>query len=396
MSIAGTSLFPLEKGYEGSTSFVSCTDGSYLGTKTYFIPSVSMVTEVVESMLSQFQPRENAHYISIPNSYLLPNGDSTIISHSLNAVNQSIARNQGLPGPRKEYRMAHGRGYCGTLPHGESVIYVMFLDFCAGYIASDLLVSTYHDGERKTCEIRRSVVPPIQDTSIEEAIIRVAVFVCEPPLHRIVLNNPPPSLAQLVHTVLSENYPEIPVIAASASDVSQALAKYQYLKSCLQGKSRWLASGFIIPLPICIASPASVAMPLGDRPGLVACPKERIFTSSVDNQATATVRLLLGDHPLAKDNLKRGVVILEGLKPMPKGVALIKVSVDMPTLDGFLDMITMMVEQLADDEETALPLVSKMFIFPHFFREVGMVQERYSYDPELEHEYDEAQPELPP
>lgn len=81
---------------------------------------------------------------------------------------------------------------------------------------------------------------------------------------------------------------------------------------------------------------------------------------------------------------------------MPKGVALIKVSVDMPTLDGFLDMITMMVEQLADDEETALPLVSKMFIFPHFFREVGMVQERYSYDPELEHEYDEAQPELPP
>ncbi|KIK02718.1 hypothetical protein K443DRAFT_5866 [Laccaria amethystina LaAM-08-1] len=393
MSIAGTSIFRLEEGYEGSTSFVSCVDGSYLGTKTSFIPSVPMVTEVVESTLSQFQPRENSHHISIPNSYLLADGDSTIIRHSLNAINQSIARNQGLPGFHEEYPVTHGEAYCGTLPHDESVIYVMFLDFCPTYIASETLVSMFYDGERKTRKIRKSVVAPIQDISIEDAINRVAVFACEPPLHRIVLNNPPPSLTQLVQAVLSENYPEIPVISASASDVSQALANYQYLKSCLQGTQWRQTSAVYIPLPICIASPTGVAIPLENRPGGSRCLQERIFTSSVDNQATATVRLLLGDHPLAKDNLERGVVILEGLKPMPKGVARIKVSVDMFFQKAFLDMITMMVEQLADDEETAPPLVSKRFIFPHFFRDVMMWDERYSYD--LEHEYDEAQPELP-
>jgi hypothetical protein len=388
MSIAATSFFQVEEGYFGSISVVSRADGSHLGTKTFSLPSASGLTEVLDSVLSQFPSEGMSHFTSVG---LADDDDIWNVGDSLNSIN-SIARRTGSPNPYNQYILSHGEAYCGVLPpDSKSILNVMFLDFSPNRIASETFVSIYDEGYRKTKPIRKRIVASIEDASIEDAIIRVAVFVCEPPLHCIVLNNPPTSLTPALHTILSENYPNIPVLVVSALDISQAVARYQYLKSRITWQfDSILRNVRYDPPPIRIASSTGVAVPLINcaRPSR----RGRIFTTSVDDQATATVRMLFGNHPLAKDNVERGVVTLEGLKPMPKDVACIKVFVDFFD-DEFVSMAIVTVMQYANNEKTHLPLVSKTAILPHFLFDITRHGGRYHYG--LEHQYDGAQPELP-
>ncbi|KIK04856.1 hypothetical protein K443DRAFT_130617 [Laccaria amethystina LaAM-08-1] len=371
MSIAATSLFQVEEGYFGSISVVSRADGSHLGTKTFSLPSASRLTEAVDSVLSQFPSEGMSHFTSVG---LADDDDIWNVGDSLNSINHSIARRTGSPNPYNQYILSHGEAYCGVLPpDSKSILNVMFLDFSPNRIASETFVSIYDEGYRKTKPI-------------------LAVFVCEPPLHCIVLNNPPASMTPVLHAILSENYPNIPVLVVSASDISQAvIARYQYLKSRITWQfDSILRNVRYDPPPIRIASSTGVAVPLINcaRPSR----RGRIFTTSVDDQATATVRMLFGNHPLAKDNVERGVVTLEGLKPMPKDVACIKVFVDFLD-DEFVSMAIVTVMQYANNEKTHLPLVSKTAILPHFLFDITRHGGRYHYG--LEHQYDGAQPELP-
>ena len=115
----------------------------------------------------------------------------------------------------------------------------------------------------------------------------------------------------------------------------------------------------------------------------------------MDNQTTATLQLLLGDHPLAKDNVERGVIALKGLDPRPRGVVCIQVAAtSFPNMQGFENMLTVKVEQLMADGRKCLRTTSKMFIFPHFFPDTHD-EERYIFDTRRGYEYMEVQSELP-
>ena len=159
-SIAGTSLFQTEEGYFGSISQVSWADGSHLGTKTFSLSSISRLTELIESKLSQFSSRAEYYTMSIG---LVDHSDSEDICDSLNAISQSIARRDGWSDRLgKRYATTHADAYCGTLPPDESILYIMFLDFAPNRIASETLVTVYddadEDGGRKTLKIRENNV----------------------------------------------------------------------------------------------------------------------------------------------------------------------------------------------------------------------------------------------
>ncbi|EDR06670.1 uncharacterized protein LACBIDRAFT_299718 [Laccaria bicolor S238N-H82] len=399
-SIAGTSLFQTEEGYFGSISQVSPADGSHRGTKTFSISSVSKLTELIEPTLSQFSTRAEYCTMSIG---LVDDSNREDIRDSLNAISESIGRRNGFPYPVKQYEVTHADAYCGTLPSDESIFYIMFLDFAPNRIASETLVTVYddddEDGGRKVLRIWESNVSIAESVSLEDAISSVAVYAGEPPLSRIVLINPPPSLTPTLHATLPEIHPGVPIIVSSASDISQALATHQYLEFGRWSNCCCFSVGTRICPPICIASATGVAMPLVDL--LVDwdedCPQERVFSTSVDNQTTATLRLLLGDHPLAKDNVERGVIALEGLDPRPRGVGCIQVTAtSFPDMQGFWNMLTVKVEQLTEDGQKCPRTTSKMFIFPHFFPNIRD-EKRYMFDARRGYEYnsEEVQWELP-
>ena len=329
---------------------------------------------------------------------LVDHSDSEDICDSLNAISQSIARRDGWSDRLgKRYATTHADAYCGTLPPDESILYIMFLDFAPNRIASETLVTVYddadEDGGRKTLKIRENNVSITEYVSLEDAISSVAVYAGEPPLSRIVLINPPPSLTPTLHATLSEIHQNVPITVASAADISQALAKHQYLDFCMPSNCCCFGVGFQIRPPICIASATGVAMPLVDRDGK--CTPARVFSTSLDNQTTATLRLLLGDHPLAKDNVERGVIALKGLDPRPRGVGCIQVAAAaFPDTQGFENMLTVKVEQLMADGRNCPRTTSKMFIFPHFFPN-ARDEERYIFDSRRGYEYMEVQSELP-
>ncbi|KIJ91890.1 hypothetical protein K443DRAFT_467334 [Laccaria amethystina LaAM-08-1] len=394
VSIAGTSLFQTKEGYLGSISQVSSADGSHLGTKTFSLSSISRLTEVIESMLSQFPSRTEYHTMSIG---LVDGSDDEDIRDSLNAISQTIARRKGLSDPGQQFETSHAVAYCGTLPPDESILYIMFLDFAPNHIASATLVTLHDDDEddggRKTLEICGSNVTITEHVSLEDAISSVAVYAGEPPLHRIVLLNPPLSLTPTLHATLFEIHPNVPIIVASASDISQALVTDQYLEFC-----RWSSCCFYeefpIRPPICIASATGVAIPLVDWDG--GCTPAGVFSTSVDNQTTATLRLLLGNHPLAKDNVERGVIALTGLEPRPRGVGCIQVAAkSFLCVQGFQNMLTVNVEQLMADGQRCPRTTSKIFNFPHFFLDINDECKRYIFDGRRGYEYKEVQSELP-
>lgn len=398
VSIAGTSLFQTEEGYFGSISQVSSADGSHLGTKTFSLSSISGLTEVIESMLSQFSSRAEYHIMSIG---LVDDSDDEDIRNSLNAIGQSIAWKNGLSDPGKQYEVTHADAYCGTLPPDESILYIMFLDFAPNHIASETLVTVYDDddldGGWKTLKIRESNVTITEHVSLEDAIRSVAVYAGEPPLYRIVLINPSPYLTPTLHTTLFEIHPNVPIVVASASDISQALATHQYLEFGRWSSCCCFGVGVRIRPPICIASATGVAMPLVDLRD-EGCAPARVFSTSVDNQTTATLRLSLGDHPLAKDNVERGVIALKGLEPGPRGVGCIQVVAEFfPEMQAFRNMLTVKVEQLMADGQRCPWTTSKIFIFPHFFPDIQDhdERERYMFDTRRGYEYREVQSELP-
>ena len=165
---------------------------------------------------------------------LVDYSDSEDICDSLNAISQSIARRDGWSDRLgKRYAVTHAHAYCGTLPPDDSIFYIMFLDFAPNRIASETLVTVYddadEDGGRKTLKIRENNVSITEYVSLEDAISSVAVYAGEPPLSRIVLINPPPSLTPTLHATLSEIHQNVPIAVASASDISQALTKTSIL-----------------------------------------------------------------------------------------------------------------------------------------------------------------------
>ena len=249
------------------------------------------------------------------------------------------------------------------------------------------------DGGWKMLKIQENKVSITQYVSLEDTISSITVYGGEPPLSCIVLINPPSSLTPTLHATLSKIHQNVPITMASALDISQVLTKHQYLDFCMLSNCCCFCVGFQICPPICIASATSIAMPLVYRDG--ECTLARVFSTSVDNQTTATLQLFVGDHPLVKDNVEHGVIALKGLDPRPRGVGCIQVmAASFPNTQGFDNMLTVTVEQLIADGQKCPGMTSKMFIFCHFFPNT-CDEERYIFDGQHGYKYMEVQSELP-
>ena len=107
-------------------------------------------------------------------------------------------------------------------------------------------------------------------------------------------------------------------------------------------------------------------------------PNVPIVASASDiSQALTALRLLLGDHRLASDNVECVVIASQGSKPRPRGVGCIQVAEErFPDIQGCQSMLIVKVEQLVADGQRCPRTISKMLIFLHFFPDIHDERER--------------------
>ncbi|WP_216206977.1 caspase, EACC1-associated type [Amycolatopsis aidingensis] len=84
----------------------------------------------------------------------------------------------------------------------------------------------------------------------------------------------------------------------------------------------------VTPLSLGIATKGGVFTRLIERNTTLPTKRSEIFTTADDNQTTVAVQVFQGDHDLAEDNKKVGVIELTDLPPVPQGVPQIEVLVD--------------------------------------------------------------------
>ena len=65
--------------------------------------------------------------------------------------------------------------------------------------------------------------------------------------------------------------------------------------------------------------------------------KSEVFSTAVDNQPSVEIRVLQGEHPMAKDNKQIGVFHLDGITPAPRGIPQIEVTFDIDA-NGILNV----------------------------------------------------------
>jgi len=192
----------------------------------------------------------------------------------------------------------------------------------------------------------------------------------DPAPTRIVILGPQTALVKAVEGALTTAYPSIPIHIASPADLSKGAAKFP-LPDPNAPRTRVTAT-YIIVVPISIETADGgtiVAVPYGRK--LRPVDESVLLTTSVDNQTSVTVRILLGNHPRAEDNLLSGTVVLERLSPMPKGEAVIRVTFVISHASG----ATVTVEQVIGQEFGSAP--RKVVQFPDLIRYLGSDYERY-------------------
>ncbi|KIM42816.1 hypothetical protein M413DRAFT_124270 [Hebeloma cylindrosporum] len=178
---------------------------------------------------------------------------------------------------------------------------------------------------------------------------------------RIVIFGPPLALTKAVQGRLTTTHPSIPVHIVSPNDLSKGAANTPPPDpdAC---RVRVMATyGLIIPISIETAEGgAVVALPSGLK--LRPAKGSILLTTSVDNQTSVTVRILLGNHAKAEDNLLSGTVVLEGLTLKAKGEVVIRVSFVIWHVEG----ATVTVEQVTEKELGITP--RKVVPFPDSIR----------------------------
>jgi molecular chaperone DnaK len=84
----------------------------------------------------------------------------------------------------------------------------------------------------------------------------------------------------------------------------------------------------VIPLSIGLETQGGVFTKNLERNTTIPTSKSQIFSTAVDNQAAVEIHVLQGERAMAKDNKSLGKFELEGIRPAPRGIPQIEVSLD--------------------------------------------------------------------
>ncbi|EDR05089.1 uncharacterized protein LACBIDRAFT_303904 [Laccaria bicolor S238N-H82] len=374
MASAGISLFKSFDGYVVSVSLFSSSDGSTIGTAIESVTSLSSLLDTVKSLLRQWQESKvKAYLVSVPSAF--PADEYYDV---LNAITEGTSHYYyDTDAPEPETTLAeddpsvfitHGEAYCATLPHHTTTPTILFLDFYPDRLSSECLSSSFDKGERQTKTIYALTSSFAQGIS-DEAALKIV----DPkyPFERVVLNNPLPQQLLTVRTFLETHYPGTPITINTPDVISASTATRLYTRLNLPPQPRRLGQ-YIVPLPVSVTSASGGAVTLVPPRYRIPTNESIVLTTSNDNQRSVTVHLLLGNHPLAKDNVVRGVAFLEGLKALPKGEARIRVTFGVCILGGWRDAAAVTLEQV-DCEDG----VKKTFLFPKFFADLTDDDDRY-------------------
>ena len=267
--------------------------------------------------------------------------------------------------------ITHGEAYCATLPHNTTTPTILFLDFYPDRLSSECLSSSFNEGERQTKTIYTLTSSFAQGISDEAALQTVIVAGPKYPFERVVLNNPLPQQLPTVRAFLETHYPGTPITINTPDVIAASTAARLYTRLNLPPQPRRLGQ-YIVPLPVSVASASGSAVTLVPPRYRIPTDERIVLTTSMDNQPSVTVHLLLGNHPLAKDNMVRGAAFLEGLKALPKGEARIRVAFGVCIIEGWRDAAAVTLEQV-DCEDG----VKKTFLFPKFFADLTNDDDRY-------------------
>lgn len=82
----------------------------------------------------------------------------------------------------------------------------------------------------------------------------------------------------------------------------------------------------VAPLRLGIAKSDGFVVTIIPRHNTIPTQGSAIFTTSKDNQTKATIRVMVGLAPRARDNVVATELVLDGISPRPKGATLIRVS----------------------------------------------------------------------
>jgi hypothetical protein len=288
----------------------------------------------------------------------------------------SIIKQLGFPSLKTE-PIGYRQAYSAALPATDPPASILFLQ-CSPEESESELIEFEVDGKSTVREIECDCLsvrhPTGEDLSAAAQKLMLALVnpLVDPAPARIVILGPPSALAEAVRGALSTVYPSIPIHLASFADLSSGAAKFLLPDPDAYPRTRRTAM-YIMPLPVSIATAdggAVVAVP--DNRKIRPVEESILLTTSVDNQTSATVRIFLGDHARADDNLACGSVVLKGLNPMQRGEALVRVTFVIAYAAG----ATVTVEQVIDGESGPGP--SKIAQFPDLIRYLGTDYERYA------------------
>ena len=377
MASAGFSLFKSSDGYLVSVSLFSSSDGSTIGTGIESVASLSSLLDTVKSLLRQWQESKvKAYLVSVPSAF--PADECYDV---LNAITEGTSHYYyDTDAPEPETTLAeddpsvfitHGEAYCATLPHNTTTPTILFLDFYPDRLSSECLSSSFDEGERQTKTIYTLTSPFAKGIPDEDALKSVIVVDPKYPFKRVVLNNPLPQQLLTVRALLETHHPGTPITINTPDVISASTATRLYTRLILPPQPRRLGQ-YIVPLPVSVASASGSAITLVPPRYRIPTDERIVLTTSKENQRSVTLHLLLGNHPLAKDNMVRGAACLEGLKALPKGEARIRVSFGVCIIEGWRDAAAVTLEQV-DCEDG----VKKTFLFPKFFADLTNDDDRY-------------------
>ena len=390
MASAGISLFRSSDGYVVSVSLFSSSAGSTIGTGIESVASLSSLLDTVKSLLRQWhESKVKAYLVSVPSAF--PADEYYDV---LNAITEGTSHYYyDTDAPEPETTLAeddpsvfitHGEAYCATLPHNTTTSTILFLDFYPDRLSSECLSSSFDKGERQTKTIYTLTSPFTQGIPDEAALKSVIIVDPKYPFERVVLNNPLRQQLPTVRTFLETHYPGTSITINTPDVISASTATRLYTKLNLPPQPRRLGQ-YVVPLPVSVASASGSAITLVPPRYRIPTDERIVLTTSKDNQRSVTVNLLLGNHPLAKDNMVRGAAFLKELKGLPKGEARIRVSFGVCIIEGWRDAAAVTLEQV-DCEDG----VKKTFLFPKFFADLTNDDDRYEVvDRGVKVEYDQ-------
>src|SRR5207245_11185389 len=96
----------------------------------------------------------------------------------------------------------------------------------------------------------------------------------------------------------------------------------------------------VTPLTLGVETYGGVMTPMIPRNTTIPTSKTETYTTAADGQTSVEVHVLQGERPMATENKSKGVFILDGILPAPRGVPQVEVTFDIDAI-GILNLSAM-------------------------------------------------------